>query len=144
MFLLHRCKLFMTWSKPDTRVILACLRVTPGNVSFSCFQFQRNILTGACAVQAMQSEYILKPQIMLLLTICELDYAINNHLTPFISMQNHYNLVYREEEREMMPTLKVPVPSTSAVHCFSHDIFFLNDSTLAWVRFLGPHWPVVC
>ena len=23
--------------------------------------------------------------------------------TPFVSMQNHYNLVYREEEREMMP-----------------------------------------
>ena len=35
------------------------------------------------------------------------DYAIQNKLTPFISMQNHYNLVYREEEREMMPTLKV-------------------------------------
>jgi aryl-alcohol dehydrogenase-like predicted oxidoreductase len=35
------------------------------------------------------------------------DYAINNNLTPFISMQNHYNLVYREEEREMFPTLKV-------------------------------------
>jgi aryl-alcohol dehydrogenase-like predicted oxidoreductase len=35
------------------------------------------------------------------------NYAINNKLTPFISMQNHYNLVYREEEREMMPTLKV-------------------------------------
>ncbi|KAH6892761.1 oxidoreductase [Coprinopsis sp. MPI-PUGE-AT-0042] len=34
------------------------------------------------------------------------DYAINNNLTPFISMQNHYNLVYREEEREMFPTLK--------------------------------------
>ncbi|KAH9991263.1 NADP-dependent oxidoreductase domain-containing protein [Russula vinacea] len=33
-------------------------------------------------------------------------YAINNRLTPFISMQNHYNLIYREEEREMMPTLK--------------------------------------
>ncbi|KAJ3560186.1 hypothetical protein NP233_g11002 [Leucocoprinus birnbaumii] len=33
-------------------------------------------------------------------------YAINNKLTPFISMQNHYNLVYREEEREMFPTLK--------------------------------------
>ncbi|KAI0304260.1 Aldo/keto reductase [Multifurca ochricompacta] len=33
-------------------------------------------------------------------------YAINNRLTPFISMQNHYNLVYREEEREMIPTLK--------------------------------------
>ncbi|KAF9482881.1 Aldo/keto reductase [Pholiota conissans] len=33
-------------------------------------------------------------------------YAIKNHLTPFISMQNHYNLVYREEEREMFHTLK--------------------------------------
>jgi len=35
------------------------------------------------------------------------DYAINNKLTPFISMQNHYNLIYREEEREMFPTLNV-------------------------------------
>ncbi|KAI0628888.1 Aldo/keto reductase [Trametes polyzona] len=34
------------------------------------------------------------------------NYAINNGLTPFISMQNHYNLLYREEEREMFPTLK--------------------------------------
>ncbi|KAJ3572987.1 hypothetical protein NP233_g2725 [Leucocoprinus birnbaumii] len=34
------------------------------------------------------------------------NYAINNKLTPFISMQNHYNLIYREEEREMFPTLK--------------------------------------
>ncbi|KAH8113766.1 aryl-alcohol dehydrogenase [Phellopilus nigrolimitatus] len=34
------------------------------------------------------------------------NYAIANHLTPFISMQNHYNIVYREEEREMMPTLQ--------------------------------------
>ena len=23
--------------------------------------------------------------------------------TPFVSMQNHYNLIYREEEREMLP-----------------------------------------
>ncbi|CUA67091.1 Versiconal hemiacetal acetate reductase [Rhizoctonia solani] len=34
------------------------------------------------------------------------NYAIANKLTPFISMQNYYNLIYREEEREMMPTLK--------------------------------------
>ena len=27
----------------------------------------------------------------------------NNGWTKFISMQNHYNLVYREEEREMIP-----------------------------------------
>ncbi|KZP25823.1 aryl-alcohol dehydrogenase [Athelia psychrophila] len=34
------------------------------------------------------------------------NYAISNGLTPFISMQNHYCMLYREEEREMMPTLK--------------------------------------
>ncbi|KIL67044.1 hypothetical protein M378DRAFT_185809 [Amanita muscaria Koide BX008] len=33
-------------------------------------------------------------------------YAITNKLTPFISMQNHYNLVHREDDREMFPTLK--------------------------------------
>ncbi|KAH0827489.1 aryl-alcohol dehydrogenase [Lanmaoa asiatica] len=38
---------------------------------------------------------------------CNTDYAITNHLTPFISMQNHHNLIYREEEREMFPTLKM-------------------------------------
>jgi len=31
------------------------------------------------------------------------NYAEKNGLTKFISMQNHYNLVYREEEREMIP-----------------------------------------
>ena len=35
------------------------------------------------------------------------DYAISHNLTPFISMQNHYSMIYREEEREMFPTLKV-------------------------------------
>ena len=35
------------------------------------------------------------------------DHAITHNLTPFISMQNHYSLLYREEEREMFPTLKV-------------------------------------
>ena len=39
--------------------------------------------------------------------LMDVDYAINNNLTPFISMQNHYNLIYREEEREMFPTLNV-------------------------------------
>jgi len=35
------------------------------------------------------------------------NYAIQNKLTPFISMQNHYSLIYREEEREMFPTLEM-------------------------------------
>jgi len=34
------------------------------------------------------------------------DYAITHGLTPFVSMQDHHSLVYREEEREMFPTLK--------------------------------------
>jgi len=29
--------------------------------------------------------------------------AERHSLTPFVSMQNHYNLIYREEEREMIP-----------------------------------------
>ncbi|KAI0806712.1 aryl-alcohol dehydrogenase [Fomes fomentarius] len=35
------------------------------------------------------------------------NYAITHNLTPFISMQNQYSLAYREEEREMFPTLKL-------------------------------------
>ncbi|KAG8926868.1 hypothetical protein FRC02_008617 [Tulasnella sp. 418] len=34
------------------------------------------------------------------------NYAITHNLTPFISMQNFHNAVYREEEREIMPLLK--------------------------------------
>ncbi|KAK8861539.1 hypothetical protein IAR55_002361 [Kwoniella newhampshirensis] len=33
-------------------------------------------------------------------------YAIQHKLTPLISMQNYHNAIYREEEREMMPTLQ--------------------------------------
>lgn len=32
--------------------------------------------------------------------------AKENGLTPFVSMQNHYNLLYREDEREMIPLCK--------------------------------------
>ncbi|MGI8770213.1 MAG: aldo/keto reductase [Acidobacteriaceae bacterium] len=32
-----------------------------------------------------------------------LDFSRQNNLARFVSMQNHYNLVYREEEREMIP-----------------------------------------
>ncbi|KZP13274.1 aryl-alcohol dehydrogenase [Athelia psychrophila] len=36
----------------------------------------------------------------------DVNYAISHNLTPFIAMQNQLSLAYREEEREMMPTLK--------------------------------------
>ncbi len=32
--------------------------------------------------------------------------ARDHHLTPFVSMQNHYNLIYREDERELIPLCK--------------------------------------
>ncbi|KAJ7592646.1 Aldo/keto reductase [Mycena floridula] len=35
------------------------------------------------------------------------NYAITHGLTPFVSIQNLYNLLYREEEREMFPTLNL-------------------------------------
>ncbi|PVG01038.1 Aldo/keto reductase [Serendipita vermifera] len=35
------------------------------------------------------------------------NYAINNKLTPFISMQNYHSLLYREEEREMSAVCKL-------------------------------------
>jgi hypothetical protein len=55
------------------------------------------------------------------------DYAVTHNLTPFVSMQNHHNLVYREEEREMMPTLKVSLTSTSH-RDFQNDV----RSILVW------------
>ncbi|KAL1405456.1 hypothetical protein Q8F55_009088 [Vanrija albida] len=35
------------------------------------------------------------------------NYAITHGLTPFVSMQNFHNAAYREEEREMVPTLRL-------------------------------------
>jgi aryl-alcohol dehydrogenase-like predicted oxidoreductase len=73
--------------------------------------YRKQVLTIAFiyVVHAMQSGFT-GPLEGKDLTI-ETDYAINNNLTPFISMQNHYNLIYREEEREMFPTLKVDITS---------------------------------
>ncbi|KAF7336795.1 Aldo-ket-red domain-containing protein [Mycena venus] len=60
------------------------------------------------------------------------NHAINNKLTPFISMQNHYNLLYREEEREMFPSLKA---CQNHQHIQEPSLTF--TSTLASARFLG-------
>ena len=81
-----------------------------GNVRIVvCAEKQVLTISFIYVVHAMQSEFT-GPLEEKDLTI-EADYAINNNLTPFISMQNHYNLIYREEEREMIPTLKVGIAS---------------------------------
>jgi hypothetical protein len=48
----------MTWFKPDTPVILACLHATPGNVrELVMLCFITSFWTYVTTVQAMQSEY---------------------------------------------------------------------------------------
>ena len=72
-----------------------------------------NVLSLSCTVHAMQSKPTTVAHYVFRIMTFSLDYAINNKLTPFISMQNHYNLLYREEEREMFPTLNVRLVSLS-------------------------------
>lgn len=59
-----------------------------------------------CSPRYAECVFIQLSEVTLLTLKC-LDYAISHNLTPFIAVQNHYNVVYREEEREMMPTLNV-------------------------------------
>ena len=54
-------------------------------------------------------------------------------------MQNYYNLLYREEEREMMPMLKVRT-AVFPLQLFSALVLF---STLVSVRSRGLRLPVV-
>lgn len=85
-----------------------CHPAMPGNVSNQFdirSEGKANVIIKI--VHAMQSEWDDAFSDIAVLTLSTLsDYAITHNLTPFISMQNHYSLVYREEEREMMPTLK--------------------------------------
>jgi hypothetical protein len=106
----------MTLSKPDMYDTSVCRLAMPISVrhpispasQISNVFFLGVVLISTLTVHAMQSEeFGLILSFPDHLTRRPIDYAINNKLTPFISMQNHYNLVYREEEREVFPTLKV-------------------------------------
>ncbi|KAG8835471.1 hypothetical protein FRC17_003038 [Serendipita sp. 399] len=57
------------------------------------------------------------------------NYAINNNLTPFISMQNFYSLIYREEEREMNPLVE-EIANKKGVS--------MSQIALAWVMQKSP------
>ena len=58
-------------------------------------------------------------------------------------MQNHYNLLYREEEREMVPTLKVKHSGLSpCTHSLSKGVA-LYYSILASVQSRGLRLPAV-
>src|SRR4029079_18939477 len=54
-------------------------------------------------VQAGKARY-LGASSMYAWQFAKMQHAAERHgWTPFVSMQNHYNLIYREEEREMLP-----------------------------------------
>ena len=57
-------------------------------------------------------------------------------------MQNHYNLIYREEEREMMPTLKVCYLTPPFQTLMDNHGLIYTDSTLASAQSLGALWLV--
>lgn len=97
----------MTLSRLGMRVTSACLPVKPTSVSFTP-HLHRYILPIYSICSPFDARYVF--QHVQLDMKCSpthsVDYAIKHNLTPFISMQNHYNAIYREEEREMMPVLK--------------------------------------
>lgn len=103
-----RCKPCMTLYKLVMCVILEWVPVTLGNVSkLPIFELHFQVLT-SFVLSPCYAKYIFAVVYAWKIAhVALLDYAINNKLTPFISMQNHYNLLYREEEREVFPTLKV-------------------------------------
>lgn len=58
-------------------------------------------------------------------------------------MQNQYSLLYREDEREMYPTLKVRLQFRlfrAAAHWFSYFVGRCLELDLS----LGPPWHAVC
>jgi aryl-alcohol dehydrogenase-like predicted oxidoreductase len=54
--------------------------------------------------------------------------ARNHGLTPFVAMENHYNLLYREDEREMIPL------------CKQMGVSLMPYSPLAAGRLARPSW----
>jgi hypothetical protein len=133
----------MTSYKLATYATSECLPAGHGNV---CVSFHRDRRMIECAylyhpAQSTQCKVSLQPPLILYVYNIFIDYAINNKLTPFISMQNHYNLIYREEEREMFPTLKVrTTPLLFFFKFFLIIVIKINNilSTWASVRFPGP------
>ena len=103
------------------------------------------LIKSFCPVHLMQSRMrhaSFKKRKLIHPLIASPDYAINNRLTPFVGMQNHYNLLYREEEREMMPTLKVRT-TILPPYTQSSSALILFHSTLASVRSRGLRLPAV-
>ncbi len=56
------------------------------------------------------------------------DAARANHFTPFSLMQNHYNLLYREDEKELIPL------------CQAENVTLMPYSPLASGRLARPNW----
>ncbi|KAK0505266.1 hypothetical protein EDD18DRAFT_330284 [Armillaria luteobubalina] len=64
------------------------------------------------------------------------NHAINNDLTPFMSMQNDYNILYHEDKHEIKPTLNVRINRICDSLFDSQlqylDVSFLSLITCSW------------
>ncbi len=56
------------------------------------------------------------------------EYAKEHNLTPFVAMENHYNLLYREDERDMIP------------YCKETGVLLMPYSPLASGHLARPTW----
>lgn len=56
------------------------------------------------------------------------EYAKEHNLTQFVAMENHYNLLYREDERDMIP------------YCKETDVLLMPYSPLASGHLARPTW----
>lgn len=84
------------WSRRPCKLYMMLYNVRYISMS-SCWAYQYTLWHLFCRVSDLNAPSVQAMQ----------NYAITNHRTPFISMQSHHNLIYREEEREMFPTLKM-------------------------------------
>lgn len=80
--------------------VLQCHRFDPDTPIEETMQALHDV------VQAGYARYIGMSSCMAWQFHAMMNYAINNNLTPFISMQNYHSLLYREEEREMNAVCK--------------------------------------
>ncbi|KAF7782969.1 hypothetical protein Agabi119p4_2345 [Agaricus bisporus var. burnettii] len=96
---LLQCHRFDNETPIEETLSMMSSRLDTFATSFICFAHIPN--SSSCHAEYTSSNWLsgLKSNVFIA------DYAIANKLTPFISMQNQYSLIYREEEREMVPTL---------------------------------------
>lgn len=143
-----RWKLYTMWSKQAMLATSECPVAGRGNVINSLHRlFIDSTLTNGYIFSPRHAELVLHHSgVISVSDQVFLDYAIQNKLTPFISMQDHHNLVYREEEREMFPTLKVWLYPSSPMNTWFRTLiniaFWSRSNHLVSTCSRNPYAPI--